>query len=137
MEIKLAIVVFALGLGAAQALSLWDNLLDTNDPSEWDATFARNLRSECRVIFSKANEAQNQMFKMENEDDVNGYEKYLGIMRESDKKLAKCVGKYTQVRNFLEAKIWRGELIIDGFNMNYEKSTIDSLKDHLTGKVKY
>lgn len=135
-KIFLAIIMLAIAMMASNcsAVNIFEFLTDFN--SDWDATTARNLRSECRLRYFKANEAQNKMFEMENNDDVNGYEKWLEIMREEDRKLAECSAKYEEVRDYLESMIWKGELIIEGFERRYEKGTIASIVDHLTGRAK-
>jgi len=129
-------------IGIAISLCLQTYLSDANIltdflKDDWDATSARNLRAECRALFAKANSAQNQMFIMENEDNVNGYEQWLDKMRKYDRKLAECSAKYEEVRDYLESKIWKNELRIEGFQKRCEKGTLASFFDHITMKQRY
>lgn len=71
------------------------------------------------------------MFEAENNDDVEVYGKWLGVMRKGDKKMHEYAA-YCEARDLLEARIRSGELVIDGFNMIYDRDTIGSIMDHLT-----
>jgi len=112
-------------------------LLGTSSEShDFSPTMARNVRAEARYHFMMANNAQEKMFQAENNDDVDAYEKWLNVMREEDRKLNQAATKYEEIRDYLEAKIWCGELEIKGFNKKYEKGTMASIFDHLTLRAK-
>lgn len=95
------------------------------------------MRAAARYHRMKADEAQNKLFYAENNDDVDEYEKWLAVMREEDRKLHEAAEKYEEVRDYLEAKIWQGELIIEGFEKRYAKGTLASIFDHITMRAKY
>lgn len=101
------------------------------------ATAGRNLRADARYYFTKANEAMDNMFRAEEDDDVDSYVKHLEDMRSYDKKLIDASTRYEQLRDFLEAKIWQGQLVIEGFDLLYEKTNWNSILDHLTFRVKH
>lgn len=109
----------------------------TGSESELTPSAARNLRAAVRYQYTKANEAQNKMSLAENDNDVDGYVHWLKIMREADIKLHKLAAEYYELRDYLEAKIWNGELEIKNFNKIYEKSTAASILDHLLFKVRH
>lgn len=97
---------------------------------------ARKIRRDARFFYEKANEAHNEMVDAEKNNDVEGYEKWRNIMREWDRKLNAAVERYDEIRDYLEAKIWNGELIIDGFTKRYQKSDLRSITDYLTLNVR-
>lgn len=101
------------------------------------ASAARNIRADARYYFTKANDAMDKMFKAEEEDDVDNYAKYLDEMRSYDKKLIDASTRYEQLRDYLEAKIWQGAIVIEGFDLLYEKGTWESILDHLTFRVRH
>lgn len=105
--------------------------------SESNPHTARNLRASARYHYTRANEAQNMMFQAENDDDVDGYEKWLQIMREEDEKMHRDGNKYEELRDYLEAKIRMGELHIEGFENRYDKDTLSSIVDLLTFRAKH
>lgn len=126
------LILVSLAVGLAAAISGFGPLIDeSNTPS-----IARNVRASARYHYMKANQAQNNMYKAENDDDVDEYEKWLQIMREEDQKLGIDAAKYEELRDYLEAKIWTGELVIKNFQMLHEKGDMASILDHLTFRSK-
>lgn len=116
---------------------LGSNFIFTTDfDAESSPTEARNIRASARYHWYEANKAQNQMLKAENDDDIDGYEKWLEVMREEDEKWQAKVAEYDQLRDILEAKIRTGELEIEGFNQRYEKGAVASIVDHLTFRAR-
>lgn len=103
---------------------------------ELSPTAARDHRAAARYHYVKANEAQNRMKRAEEDDDVDGYEKWLNIMRDEDRDMWNAINKYNELRDYLEAKIWTGELEIKNFKKQYEKGTAASILDHLLFRVR-
>lgn len=131
-KLCLLVVAFCMCVGTAQAFSIWTYDYD----SEKSPTDARNLRAAARYHWSLANNAQNKMLEAVRVDDVDGYEKWLEVMREEDEKWQEKATEYDQIRDILEAKIRNGELEIQNFQQRYEKGTLASIVDHLTGRAR-
>lgn len=102
-----------------------------------EASEARNLRADARYHFTKANEAMDKMFDAEANGDVDEYEKWLQVMRREDQKLLSASSEYEKLRDYLEARIWQGKIVIANFDKLYEKSTAQSIMDHLTFRAEY
>lgn len=100
--------------------------------SEMTPSKGRNLRAEARYHFMKANDAMDKMFAAEENNDVEEYAKWLSEMRKEDIRLIEASDRYEKLRDYLEARIWQGKMNIENFKMLYEKSTFDSILDHLT-----
>lgn len=134
---RFAWYVAALLIACVAAETCAFQILGIGTDDHLSPTEARNLRAKARFHFSKANEAQAKMFDAEDKDDVDGYEKWLQVMREHDDKMNEAAAKYEELRDYLEAKIWAGELEIKGFDRIYEKSSLSSIMDHLTFRAKH
>lgn len=119
------------------ALLLGINAFPTGSEKDLTPTAARNMRATIRYQYVKANEAQNKMSIAENNNDVDSYAHWLKVMREADAKINKLSVDYYELRDYLEAKIWTGEMEIKNFNKIHEKSTAASILDHLLFRAKY
>lgn len=103
---------------------------------ELSPSAARDHRAAAKYHYVKANEAQNKMGIAEREDDVDSYERWLKKMRKHDQEMWDAINKYLELRDYLEARIWTGEMEIKNFRKIYEKSTAASILDHLTFRAK-
>lgn len=101
------------------------------------ASRARDLRAEARYHLTKANEAMDKMFEAEEANNVDDYADHLQEMRREDMLLVEASNKYDNLRDYLEAKIWQGKIKIENFNLIYEKSTGESILDHLLFRVQH
>lgn len=120
-------------LGLCFILNVYAIKLDFFDP---DAVMARNLREKIKFHVIKANNAEKELLQSANDDDVDKYNKWLIRMRHHDWKMNKAIEDY-KIRDELEARMYLGEIHIEGFEKKFVKGTAASIFDHFTFRSKY